>query len=378
MSAERAWAALDRDQPLLLELARLAVPGRLVLVGGALRDALLGSTPLDLDLVLEGASVAELAQLSGLPFTLHPRYDNATLRLADDRLLDLVRTRGETYPVPGSAPSVFPADLHTDLARRDFGVNAMGLELGSLTPGGPTPDGLELIDPFGGQRDLQSKTLRPLHALSFRDDPSRLARAARLAARLNFDLHRSGRVQVPDALKYAVQTPRLSTELFLCFQEPLPGKVFAQLSSWGAGTLFGSDASAALQKLDDRRASTGAVPPLVYCAVWLALQPLPEEASRRYGLGEKSLRLLERARSHNHFAALTPEAEVRGALGLPVSPDGLKAADLMALGIPAGPALGRALRFLQQLREQGQVGGAEDEHAALRAYLESIDARPER
>lgn len=368
MSAQRAWAALGQDRPVLLELERLARPARLALVGGALRDALLGTAPLDLDVVLEGASVADLAERSRLPFTLHARYDNATLRLTDGRLLDLVRTRGETYPAPGSPPSVFPADLHTDLARRDFSVNAMGLDLSSL----------ELIDPFGGQDDLKSQTLRPLHARSFQDDPSRLARAARLAARLGFDLHRAGRTQIPDALNYAARTSRLSAELFLCFQEPFPGKVFAQLRSWGAASLFGTDTAASLQKLDDRRASGNPVPALVYCAVWLALQPVPAKASERHGLGEKPLRLLERARSKNHFAALTPEDEVRGALGLSHPAEGLRAADLMALGIPAGPALGRALRFLQQLRDDGQIRGTEDEHAALRAYLKSVDSSSER
>ncbi|AFZ65931.1 CCA tRNA nucleotidyltransferase [Deinococcus peraridilitoris] len=364
MNAERAWSALEQDRQLLSELAQQAFPARLAVVGGALRDALLGRPARELDIVLEGASVAEFARQSQLPFTYHPRYDNATLRLPDGRFIDLIRTRGERYPSPGAAPEVFPADLHTDLARRDFSVNAMALDL----------RGGELIDPLGGQRDLTHSALRPLHDRSFRDDPSRLARGARLAARLEFDLEASGRAQVPDALRYAPQTRRLCGELALCFQEPFPGKVFERLQTWGAEHLFGANATSSLLLLDERRASGNAVPASIYGAVWLALQPDPAEASRRYGLGEKALRLLARARSEGRFALHTPEDEVRRALQLPVPLPGLAGADLVALGVAPGPAVGQALRFLQGLREAGEVSSAEDERAALKAYLES--ARP--
>lgn len=374
MSAQRkttrdanAWAALQkRDRAFLARLARLAReagPARVALVGGAVRDALLGLTPLDLDVVVEGISVQDLAQRTGLAFTYHPRYDNATLQLPDGRALDLIHARSETYPTPGGPPSVRPADLLADLARRDFALNAIALVVSD-------DEHAELLDPHGGREDLTRRTLRPLTPHSFRDDASRIVRGARLAARLGLTLHADGLAQVPDARAHAPHTHRVRHEFPLVLSEPRPGRVLATLRNWGAPDILGSDASDALERLDALAEAGHDVPHVAYTAAWLGLQPDPAEAAHAYGAGDKALRLLERARGDEPAAERTPEHDVRYALRIPEPPHGLTGRDVLALGVSAGPAVGRALRYLADLRHAGLVRTREDEHEALAAYLQ--------
>ena len=364
MTGESVWNALrPEDRELLAALTRACPNATLALVGGGVRDALLGLTPLDLDVVTE-ARVLDLANTTGLRFTYHPQFDNATLHLPDGRFLDLIRARGETYPAPGAPPVPYPADLLTDLARRDFSVNAMALNLHAHT----------LIDPHDGQDHLVRKVLHPLHARSFEEDPSRLGRAARLAVRLAFDLSAEGAQQIPDALRHAPHTPRLRGELNLTFHEPRPGAVLARLRQWHATGLYGRDGSEPLLRLDAQRAQGVNVPPVVYAAAWLHMQERAIDAAQAFQLGEKPLRLLQRALSDAPFAPFAPESVLRRALALPEPTRGLSGADVMALGVPPGPPVGRALAYLANLRRSGLVRSVDDERAALKAYLEGSTA----
>ena len=110
--------------------------------------------------------------------TVHTAFGTSTVRWQDMRV-DLARTRSETYARPGSLPAVEPAGIEADLLRRDFTVNAMALRLGN---------GDSLLDPAGGRGDLERRVIRVLHRESFRDDPTRIFRAVRYAARLGFEL----------------------------------------------------------------------------------------------------------------------------------------------------------------------------------------------
>lgn len=180
---------------LLRQLAAAAGDCRVALVGGAVRDLLLHRVHNDpwrglpdLDLVVEGrasAFVGRLAQL--LPAEAvraareHGAFGTVELEVViagQPVLLDVASARAETYPVPAENPVVTLGALADDLARRDFSINAMALDLGSG----------QLLDPHGGQLDLQRRRLRLLHAASLRDDPTRLLRGARYAARLGFAL----------------------------------------------------------------------------------------------------------------------------------------------------------------------------------------------
>jgi tRNA nucleotidyltransferase (CCA-adding enzyme) len=197
----------------------------LYLVGGAVRDLILGRGSLDLDLAVETetAPIAEaLAQATHARLVTHERFGTATIQTRD-WTIDLARTRSETYSKPGALPDVSPAPLIDDLQRRDFSINATALRLS----GGATqsPAG-ELIDPFGGATDLEARRLRVLHEKSFQDDATRLLRAMRYAARLNFKfeaetlewLHRD-RYYVE-----SISAARLRRELMQIFEEPMAAR----------------------------------------------------------------------------------------------------------------------------------------------------------
>ncbi len=347
--ARTVWAALRPDDAdLLRTLARLAGPAaRVALVGGAVRDALLGAQPIDLDVVVTGADVVALARASGLPHVWHARYMNATLKRPDGRGVDLVSARAEAYPQPGGPPEPRRGTLAQDLLRRDFAVNALALVVGEVG----------LHDPAGGLEEVFARTLRPLHAGSFHDDASRLVRAARLAARLNFTAHPDLLAQVPQALAVADVTPRLWAELRLALDEPRPGRVLALLEAWGAGALLPGGA-ARLLPLDAQRDAGAPVPEGVYAA--LLVDGAPDPAAR-LGLGEAPAGLLQRARSARPYPPASLEGQVRAALGLPPGPL-LRGEDLLALGVPRGPQVGRLLARLDALRPSSR-------EAAVRAVL---------
>src|SRR5882757_8206978 len=142
------------------------------LVGGVVRDLLLGADGVDLDVAVEG-DADRLADIPGY----EPERDELFLtgRLqSGEQKIDIAQTRAESYPRPGALPEVLPAPIGEDLARRDFTVNAMAY---------PLSENAELIDPHGGLEDLRAGRLRALHDRSFIDDPTRALRAARYAAR---------------------------------------------------------------------------------------------------------------------------------------------------------------------------------------------------
>lgn len=343
---------------------QVAGPGaRVALVGGAVRDALLGRTPLDLDVVLEGADVQDVARRTGLPLVLHPAFGNATVTLPDGRRADLIRARWETYPVPGGNPVPQPGTLEDDLQRRDFTLNALALTVG---PGGPR----DLLDVTGGRADLRARLLRPLRPGSFREDASRLVRGARLAARLDLSAHPDLTAQVPDALDMQERTPRLWAELKLLLQEPRPGRAARVLTDWGAGTLL--PGLPLLEALDTaQEAGDGREMPWgVYAAAVLSASPQPAALASRLELGDRPAALLHRAGSDLPCPPDSPEWTLRALLRPDAYPP-LTGRDVVALGVSPGPRVGQALAHLAQGRRQGQLTSREDERAALQAFLAS-------
>ncbi len=149
-------------------------PGAWV-VGGAVRDALLGREPGELDVVLGGDLPAFAAAFGTELIEHHERFETGTLRTREGLRVDLARARRERYVHPGALPDVEPADLEADLARRDVTVNAIALRPEEALRGVP-----------GALDDLAAGVLRVLHARSFDDDATRLWRVARYGARLGF------------------------------------------------------------------------------------------------------------------------------------------------------------------------------------------------
>ena len=205
-------------------------------VGGAVRDLLLGIDPHELDFVVEGDAVAVARRVGGR-VVAHERFGTATISL-DGVTFDLTSARREAYERPGALPEVeLGASLREDLERRDFTVNAIALHLA---------DG-ELIWAPRAQEDLDARRLRVLHDRSFLDDPTRLIRLARYGARLGFaiapETDRLADEAVAGGALDTVTGSRLGAELRLLVREPQPAALMA-LERHGLGRALLGDAFA--------------------------------------------------------------------------------------------------------------------------------------
>ncbi len=196
--------------------AALEADARLWLVGGPVRDLILGRRVADIDIAVDGDAeefALRLAARTGHKVVRHGRFGTATLR-AEGFSIDFALTRRETYARPGALPDVEPAGIEEDLARRDFTVNAMALSL--------APASGDLLDPHGGRPDIEARLIRTLHERAFQDDATRMLRACRYAARLGFEVGPQTAHLIRRDLAYldAISGPRLRRELALLFREP--------------------------------------------------------------------------------------------------------------------------------------------------------------
>jgi tRNA nucleotidyltransferase (CCA-adding enzyme) len=385
--------ALPAARPLLARLGDGGPP--VYLVGGAVRDVLLGGSPIDLDLVVDGDAAAFAASLGGA-LKVHDRFGTSTVVL-DGRAYDIARSRRETYARPGALPDVEPAPLSEDLLRRDFTVNAIAVALndGALHA---APRALE---------DLDAHRLRVLHDRSFIDDPTRMFRLARYAARLGFAVEPHTRELAEAAIREGavatVSGPRIGAELRLlaCEDDPVPALL--ALSDLGLdrvlhpGLGLNDEALArralALLPADGRRdrlavalAARG-MPAAEVAGLldWLAFEAEDRDAIVATATRAEDLaRSLESAQAPSAIAAAAAGAPlelvaVAGALGpesqarewlerlrhVRLSIDGR---DLIAAGIPEGPAIGRGLRAALAAKLDGRVGERDQELA------EALDA----
>jgi tRNA nucleotidyltransferase (CCA-adding enzyme) len=369
------------------------------------RDLLLGRPVCDLDLAVEGdaASFARaLAGKIGGRVREHGRFATATLELPGGGRCDVAAARSETYARPGALPKVRPASIAEDLARRDFTVNAMAIELGP-------PGRVRVLDPFGGSRDLTERTLRFLHPRSPCDDPTRAFRAVRYANRLGFrvapDSIRAVRVAIAEGAFDAISGDRLRRELDLIFAEPDPAGAVARMGALGLVPIVGDGLSADARTLARLRRAEALVREgkaeasgLLFLLVWasllrkgelgaladrLALNGAPGRSVRQWESTWRRLAGLrtERRRSRIRRLASGLSAAEIGALAAGL--DRRKAArlcdtalrpvrlsiggrDLVAAGVPAGPSVGRALEATLEAREDGMIGPGEELDFALR------------
>jgi tRNA nucleotidyltransferase (CCA-adding enzyme) len=152
------------------------------LVGGSVRDILLGEPNFDVDIVVEGDAISlanALADELDGRVRAHRQFGTAVVLYGDDERVDVVTARSETYHAPAVLPTVEPGSIDEDLHRRDFTINAMAVSLKGENLG-------QLVDPFGGRADLEAGRIRILHDRSFIDDPTRILRAIRYEDRYGF------------------------------------------------------------------------------------------------------------------------------------------------------------------------------------------------
>jgi tRNA nucleotidyltransferase (CCA-adding enzyme) len=346
------------------------------IVGGAVRDALLGREVGELDVVVVG-DPAPVAHALGDVVAFHERFGTYDVAGATGCAYDVVTARAERYPAPGALPDVLPGDLEDDLLRRDFTINTFALDAAGALHHAPAA-----LD------DLEAGRLRILHAASFRDDPTRLWRLVRYAVRLGFTPEpATDRLAYEAVARGALETvsgDRLGAELRLALREPDPLAALhaaQNLKLVGDLTLDPALARRALALLPaDARADLMLLGAVIPDGGW----------ARPYGFTAAEQRILDRcaalapvdgaARPSEVVAALRgepPEAvAVAGARGdedtalrylqhwrhVRLAIDG---GDLLAAGIAEGPELGRRLARVLALRLDGELaGGREAELAA--------------
>jgi tRNA nucleotidyltransferase (CCA-adding enzyme) len=416
--AERVLASLPGGaRDVIATAVALAGPARLYLVGGTVRDGLLGVGYHDLDLVIErppggdpddGRSPSPAERLGralharwGGTFSSHADFGTASLRLTSGITVDLASARSEAYAFPGALPEVREGTLTDDLLRRDFGVNALAVRVHPEPPG--------LIDPFGGLADLEARRLRVLHPLSFVEDPTRLVRGARLAGRLGLRFDADTLAKVPAALARDVvrnvSGQRLRAELELTLAEARVAPALAQLVETGAmQALYGLTVDhAAVRRLDAQReedarrgeaeAAEDHAPAYLVLLLASTADAEAERAFARFHLPKRASVIRERVRalaaglvpaSEERLAALDgPARRALAALAPPLreaviafehAPDRprVRGRDVVGLGLPPGPQVGDVLAQLERARAEGSVTSFDDEMALARSLIERV------
>jgi tRNA nucleotidyltransferase (CCA-adding enzyme) len=267
-------------------------------VGGLVRDLLLGQPIVDVDLVIEGDSIAlarSLAAELGGRVRTHKRFGTAKWLLSPrvwrevaggvpaeslPASIDLVTARTEFYTHPTALPQVERSSITQDLHRRDFTINTLAIRLDPEHWG-------ELLDFYGGEADLQDGVLRVLHSLSFVDDPTRILRAARLESRLGFHLDERSAGLITDALPLLkrVSGDRIRHELELIFDEPEPERGLCRLEELGV---------------------LAYIHPSLHCDRWLRARYRTIREEFRPGIGQAEARRSETQRTE------APRVEAQG------------------------------------------------------------------
>ncbi len=380
------------------------------LVGGTVRDILLGEPSFDVDIAVEGDAIGlarSIARQLGGRVRTHEKFGTAVVVYGDEQHVDVVTARTEFYDAPAALPTVEHASIRDDLHRRDFTINAMAASLKGEDFG-------RLVDPFGGRADLVAGRIRVLHNLSFIDDPTRIFRAVRYENRLGFrmDEHtaRLARGCIEMGLVRDLSSTRLLDELEALLSEGEVEHSVLRLAELGAAAAIHPRLSAdeeavrLTKRARDLAAEYGLDVPAWRLGIEaLARQMSPDEV---YGWLE-SLKLRRRdVEQIAHAVTLGPRLveRLRGAeataadvvaLAEPYAPDtplfalaleelpalrryfadlrGVRlevtGADLAELGLGESPRVGEVLAELRRRKLNGELDGRESELAAARELI---------
>ena len=380
------------------------------LVGGTVRDILLGEPNFDVDVAVEGDAIElarSLADALDGRVRAHRKFGTAVVLYRDDERVDVVTARTEFYDAPAALPSVEHATIREDLFRRDFTINAMAVSLKGEEFG-------RLVDPFGGRRDLEAKTIRILHNLSFIDDPTRIFRAIRYESRYGFRMddhtQRLARGTIEMGLVGDLSSARLRDELVALLEEGDAGASILRLAELGAGAAIhphlGADDEAVellgrIRRLNEHYGT--AVPSWRLAFAVLARRMPPDEVYawlRRLKVQRRDLervaaavtvgpRILERLRGGSAEPAdvvaaadpYAPDAPLF-AMALEERPElddyfrrlrnvqlEVSGSDLAELGLGESPEVGEILAELRRRKLNGQLDGRESELAAARELI---------
>jgi tRNA nucleotidyltransferase (CCA-adding enzyme) len=363
------------------------------LVGGTVRDLILGRPFIDVDLAVDGDPLA-LADAIGSAERLETKFGTVSVQ-RDGYRYDLARTRTERYEHPGALPVVAPAGIDDDLGRRDFTVNAIALGIAGSRTG-------ELLASPSALEDLRAGQLAVLHDRSFLDDPTRLFRLARYAARLGFEPAPHTRELANKALRddvlATISGTRTGNELRLLATEPDPVAAFEAVAElglpWGIDAVLARNTLAVLP--DDGRAD------LLVLACVFGPQPIEQltaeldrlafTAADRDKIVQGATHAAELARRLTGARTAAEIVRTVGASGIETvalafghgSPSQapmwlrdlrhlsvqITGEDLIRHGIPEGPAIGRALLAATDALMDGT---APDRESQLRVALEAAE-----
>jgi tRNA nucleotidyltransferase (CCA-adding enzyme) len=394
------------------------------LVGGIVRDLLLARPNEDLDLVVEGDGVAfarALVEAAGGRCHPHTPFMTAVVTLADGNRVDVASARTEFYRTPAAMPEVMTSLIRQDLYRRDFTINALAVALFGDRHG-------DLVDFFGGRKDVRRKEIRVLHSLSFIDDPTRAIRAVRYARRLGFaiaaDTRHLIRTAVAENVFARLSGQRLRRELQHLLAETHPAQSLALLAELGLMPAVLPDLEwseslrAELVEVENQLAwfelqELGEPPPpwLLYLgglavrAGGVAAERLADRLQLAGALHERLARLPAQVDRVSEAASLdllrsarvrrvedTPvEAVLLAMAGLELErrrilADALEASvrvvvpvrggQLVAAGIEPGPHIGQALRQTRDAMVDGVIGAGEALQHAVEAAAVLAEIRP--
>jgi tRNA nucleotidyltransferase (CCA-adding enzyme) len=368
------------------------------LVGGAVRDLLLGYPNFDLDLVIEGDALKlaqRIAEFNQIKLIKHPRFGTAKLSYANFKI-DLAAARRETYARHGALPTVTSSTINDDLFRRDFSINAMAISLVPSHYG-------ELLDLYNGKNDLEHRLIRILYPRSFRDDATRILRAIRYEQRLGFKLEtETARLLKRDiAMLDTISGDRIRHEIELILKEEHPENIIKRLGELGALQRVNSHLKGdgwIAEKFDKARQLTkpGYLPSLYLC---LSIYSLSEEELEQFllrlNMPQKLARLLRdtlliKDKLHlidkplmknseiyyllRHFDPLAVQANAIGSgssmvcrhlqlflTKLRYIKPFLNGKALKSLGILPGPEMGRILEALHKARLDGEIKTKKEE-----------------
>lgn len=375
------------------------------LVGGCVRDILMGASNLDIDIALEGdphTFIDRYGSAKGAKITRHDKFGTATL-IMDGLRLDFSMTRTETYPSPGALPVVKPGNIVDDMRRRDITINAMALSIAESDFG-------SLIDPHGGSADLSAKKIRILHDNSFVDDPTRIPRAIRYEQRFEFviDPHTLALIGRGVGGLASITGDRVRHEIEKIFQEQRPELSLSRAQELGVlqHMLPGFKPDANLKRrvsdlrlvADDQLGSEAH-----FAAVACYLPKADADAiAARLNLSQKARRAISDARAIIgneilHEQGIKPsriyeilskfsEDGILAALAssetkyfkenvhfywaqLRHAKTSLNGDDVMKLGVPARAKVGQALELLLKGRLDGELKSEEDEREFIKRWL---------
>jgi tRNA nucleotidyltransferase (CCA-adding enzyme) len=382
------------------------------LVGGTVRDILLGEESFDVDIAVEGDAIAfarDLAAALGGRFTPHRKFGTAVVQYGDGGRVDVVTTRTEFYDAPGALPTVERAGLREDLFRRDFTINAMAV---SLQPA----DFGRLVDPFGGRDDLRGRVLRVLHNLSFIDDPTRIFRAIRYEARYGLRLEehsgRLARSTIEMGLVGDLSSARLRDELVSLLEDSGAAGGIVRMGELGVDRAIhphlvaDPETAEMFSRARALREELSVDVPVWHLGIaalaramssdeayaWLErLAVKRRELDRIVGAIRVAPLIVERLRSETLDAAgvlaladpYAPDAPLL-ALALEDRPElreyftrlrdvelEIGGGDLAELGLPESPQVGEVLAEVRRRKLNGELDGRESELRAARALIEA-------